>query len=70
MFEDISSFQDFTARDIEGTMLGIRNNEKNNLELRIEALRSAYKDPFDMLFETVIEKEIKANLQYTAPQQN
>jgi hypothetical protein len=51
-------------------MLGIRNNERNQLEQRNEVLKSAYKDPFDMLFETVMEKEKKANLQYTAPKQN
>lgn len=60
LFEDISSFQDFTARDFEGTLLGLRNNEKNNLKEKTEILKTAYKDPFDMLFETVMEKEKKA----------
>jgi hypothetical protein len=41
-------------------MLGLRNNEKNNLKEKNEILKSAYKDPFDMLFETVMEKEKKA----------
>ena len=44
-------------------MLGLRNNEKNNLKEKTEILKSAYKDPFDMLFETVMEKEKKAHYQ-------
>lgn len=56
LFEDISSFQDFT-RNFDGTILGQRNAEKNSVEQKKEVLKQAYKDPFDMLFETVMEKE-------------
>ena len=59
-FEEISSFQDFTAMDMEGTMLGMRENEKKAIKEKIEALKAAYRDPFDILFETIMEKEKKA----------
>lgn len=35
----------------------MRNAEKNQLEQKKEVLKSAYKDPFDLLFESVMEKE-------------
>jgi hypothetical protein len=61
-FEEISSFQDFTAMEMEGTMLGMRENEKKAVKEKIELLKAAYKDPFDILFETIMEKEKKAML--------
>lgn len=48
--------------EMEGTMLGMRENEKKAIKEKIELLKAAYKDPFDILFETIMEKEKKAML--------
>lgn len=72
LFESISSFQnDFTQRDFEGTVMENRKQEKIAAKEKVEMLKEAYRDPFDLQFVKIETKErLEKARQYTAPISN